>query len=145
MSTKEILEILEFTLPAKRRAKFDLNSYVPTQHDRTRLLNECEALERNEKLEHRVATTKTPQKSGMGHKKNRQVQTNQRSKSPALKAKMCSEHGLNSTHDSAGCWILHPNLKPAKFAKTKPGKSNEVNALLKNTSKLFLKRALISL
>ena len=137
-SAAEILEILEFTLPAKWRAKFDLNSYVPTQHDRTRLLNECEALERNEKLEHRVATTKTPQKSGMGHKKNRQVQTNQRSKSPAVKAKMCSEHGLNSTHDSAGCWILHPNLKPAKFAKTKPGKSKEVNALLKNTSKAEL-------
>ena len=136
-SAAEILEILEFTLPAKWRAKFDLNSYVPTQHDRTRLLNECEALERNEKLEHR-ANQKTPHRSGLSNKKERRVPANQRSKSPAVKAKMCSEHGLNSTHDSAGCWILHPNLKPAKFAKAKTGKNKEVNALLKNTSKAEL-------
>ena len=46
-SSKEILEILEFTLPQKWRSKFDLDNYVPTNHDRKRLLQECEALERN--------------------------------------------------------------------------------------------------
>ena len=61
-SNHELLEILEFALPASWRAKFDLDSYIPTKHDRNKLLAECEAIERNEKVEHSVVKPKTGKK-----------------------------------------------------------------------------------
>ena len=44
----ELISILEFALPNHWRQKFDLDGYVPTEHNRARLLCECKALERNE-------------------------------------------------------------------------------------------------
>ena len=125
----EILEILEFSLPASWRAKFDLDSYVPTKHDRKKLMLECEAIERSEKLD--VVVTKNNGKAKEKKKENK----GQKDKQKGSKSlKFCSEHGLNSSHDSAKCWSLNPKLKPAKFAK-KDEKGKEVNAMLENTSK----------
>jgi hypothetical protein len=47
-SNAEIVELLEWSIPQKWRTKFDLEGYVPTLFDKTRLLTACEALERNE-------------------------------------------------------------------------------------------------
>jgi hypothetical protein len=40
-STNDLLEILEWSLPAKWRAKFDLDRYVPSLHDKARLIAEA--------------------------------------------------------------------------------------------------------
>ena len=103
-SEKEILGMLEYALPQKWRKKFDLDGYVPTDHPRSRLLRECEALERNEPVE----VARVPRK-----KKAKKAKT---SEGPDKKSdsKYCSEHGWGN-HDSASCWTLHPKLKPAKF------------------------------
>jgi hypothetical protein len=45
-SNNDLLEILEWSLPAKWRAKFDLNRYVPSLHDKARLIAEAEAIKR---------------------------------------------------------------------------------------------------
>ena len=128
-----MLEILEFALPASWRAKFDLDGYVPTKHDRARLLNECEAIERNEKIDSSLNNTKGQQKRKEKDKKKGAIRRSP--KNPKLK--FCSEHGPNTTHDSTKCWILHPNLKPAKFEKEEQfaRKGKAMKALLKNTSK----------
>ena len=130
-SNHELLEILEFALPASWRAKFDLDSYIPTKHDRNRLLAECEAIERNEKVEHSVVKPKN------GKRKEKEERATSQRAPRSLKLKFCSEHGPNTTHSSDKCWILHPTLKPSKFdkAETFPRRGKAMKAMLQNTSK----------
>ena len=62
-STGELLEILEWSLPSKWRAKFDLASYIPSMFDRPCLIAECEALERSELLANPASASKNNKKS----------------------------------------------------------------------------------
>ena len=139
---QELLGILEFALPTHWRQKFDLDGYVPTEHDRKRLLRECEALERNEPGE---LGKRVPRKKG---KKDKQ-------KCPpakkAEKGKYCREHGWGS-HGTAECWTLHPDLMPDKFkekqapkAKGKPYKPKETHAMIKEAMKDHLHELLTTL
>ena len=41
----ELIGLLEWSLPATWRAKFDLDSYIPTLHSRAKLIEACEAIE----------------------------------------------------------------------------------------------------
>ena len=116
----ELLELLEFALPATWRAKFDLDGYVPTKHDRGRLLRECEAIERNEQQETSVVNKKNKATTRDKDKDRTKKMTPTRTIGRNAKLKFCSEHGPNTTHDSNKCWVLHPNLKPSKFEKTSP-------------------------
>ena len=132
----ELLELLEFALPANWRAKFDLDGYVPTKHDRARLLRECEAIERSEQQDRKVDNKAS---KGIRDKSKAKTTTTTTTRSIGrnTKLKFCSEHGPNTTHDSSKCWILHPNLKPSKFEKNESfGKTGKaMKALLKNTTK----------
>ena len=47
---KEIVELLEWSLPLTWRAKFDLDGYIPTLDTKSRLIEACEAIERNEAI-----------------------------------------------------------------------------------------------
>lgn len=128
-SPREILEILEFSLPQTWRAKFDLNGYVPTNHDRKRLLQEVEALERNQPEE---PSQKSKRKDKKGKEtKNKSEQTKDSTKEGK---KYCSEHGWGN-HSSKECWKVHPELLPDKFKsanKEKP-KGKESLAMSKAT------------
>ena len=106
---QEILEILEFSLPAQWRTKFDLDGYVPTDHDRRRLLKEAEAIERNQT----EAKTQKVKKTNKGN--NRRDPPNP--PAPKEGQKNCKECGLGN-HSTKECWKLHPHLKPDKFKKT---------------------------
>jgi hypothetical protein len=44
----DLLEIIEWALPVRWRAKFDLDRYVPSLFDKARLIAEAEAIERSE-------------------------------------------------------------------------------------------------
>ena len=44
-SDPEFVSILEWALPDAWCAKFNLDGYIPTKHDKVHLLMECEALE----------------------------------------------------------------------------------------------------
>jgi hypothetical protein len=44
----ELIGLLEWSLPATWRAKFDLDSYNPTLHTRAKLIEACEAIEQSE-------------------------------------------------------------------------------------------------
>ena len=140
-SERELLEILEFALPAHWRTKFDLDGYVPTNHDRARLLRECEAMERNEpgKL-----ADKVPRKPAKKKQKKSKDSSNAKHGT-----KYCSEHGWG-THGSSECWTLHPELKPEKFKtsgeKKAKGKANkETHALVQEMVKEQLKEILATL
>ena len=47
-SAQEIREIVERALPKSWASKFDLQGYIPSLHDKRRLIQECEAMERSE-------------------------------------------------------------------------------------------------
>ena len=47
-SEAEIIELLEWSIPQKWRNKFDLEGYIPSLETRAKLVEKCEALERNE-------------------------------------------------------------------------------------------------
>ena len=138
-SSSEMLEILEFALPKSWRAKFDLKSYVPTQHTKSRLLTECEAIERSEAME----ANKTQKSATKDKDKEKRIVKGNIAK-PNKGLKFCSQHGLNSTHDSASCWVINPKLKPAKF-ETKPHafKGKDMATMLKQTSKKELYHMLL--
>ena len=46
----ELVELLEWSLPRAWRTKFDLDGYIPTHHPKAKLIEACEAIERNETL-----------------------------------------------------------------------------------------------
>jgi hypothetical protein len=48
VSEIELIGLLEWSLPATWRAKFDLDSYIPTLDSRTKLIEACEAIEQSE-------------------------------------------------------------------------------------------------
>jgi hypothetical protein len=47
-SDQELVGLLEWSLPAHWRKKFDLDGYIPTLGTKAKLFSECEAIERNE-------------------------------------------------------------------------------------------------
>ena len=48
-SEKEIIQIMEWAVPAEWRSKFNLENYTPEAHSIARLIEKCEAMERHEK------------------------------------------------------------------------------------------------
>jgi hypothetical protein len=47
-SDQELVGLLEWSLPAHWRKKFDLDGYIPTLGTKAKLISECKAIERNE-------------------------------------------------------------------------------------------------
>ena len=109
-----LVGMLEWSLPALWREQFDLKGYIPTQHDRKRLIAECEAIERH------VQDEKPDKETGAKKKKKRS--SNERSTEKTDKNKFyCSEHGHNPTHSTSDCYTLKNREKHAK----KVGKPTE--------------------
>jgi hypothetical protein len=141
----EIVGLLEWSLKPAWRTKFDLAGYVPADHDKARLIFECEAIERNEVVptEERKETPsrdKKPknEKSGAGQKKYERGDNRK-------KSFMCSQCGRNATHATGDCFIIknrekrdsrshgEPETGKRKFSNNKFRK--EINVLSKTSSK----------
>jgi hypothetical protein len=144
-SEKELVELLEYSLPRAWRTKFDLDGYVPTDHSKTRLIEACEAIERNELL-----LDKTKSKEDTSHSNKKAKNYARSSSKPGEKQKQssvakhfCTEHGHNPTHSTADCWTLkNRSSKSSGFVPTKNKHSfsnknlrKEINLLAKQSSK----------
>ena len=110
-----LLELLEFTLPDAWRAKFDLAGYIPTNHDKTRLVLEGEQIERaaelskanaNKPKQHSNAAGKT------GSSKNRAHRGNKSNNGPVSASSPAVKHKPPTKVDSAG-----KNFSGNKFRK----------------------------
>ena len=112
-SNKDLLEMLEFSLPEEWRKAWDAKGFIATQHTFERLTQEAEAMERKEASEAKAARKPEKKRKFEGNRTSSSV-VNKKSKKSS---KFCSEHGWNDNHSSSGCWTLHPELKPAKFQK----------------------------
>jgi hypothetical protein len=142
-SAAEIVELLEFSLPESWRSKFDLDGYIPTLEDKSKLIEACEALERNEaKHDKKPAVKTTVKKAAKSFNKKTMFSRNDK------KTKFqfyCTEHGSNATHNTEKCFTLsnkankaakngnssksaRPSFTSSKFRK-------EIHLLSKKTSK----------
>lgn len=136
-SDAEIVGLLEWSLPQSWRAKFDLDGYVPTQESKAKLIEACEAIERNESIEKQNASSqKKKDKEKTPHKKNTSGSINK-------KKFYCSLHGKNSTHNTSDCFTMKKQKTTDSSdsnGKTEKKFSNrafrkELNLLSKKSSK----------
>ena len=140
----ELIGILEWSLPQAWRMKFDLDGYVPTEHSKARLIEACEAIERNqddpeEAKKKKKSSSSSEKKKGKGKDKG----TNNDKKF------YCTLHGWNKTHATDDCFSLNKKKsssggssggnssstksEPKKFSNTKFRK--ELNVLSKSTNR----------
>ena len=113
-NSSELLEILEWSLPIKWRAKFDLDRYSPSLHSKARLIAEAEAMERSEEVYISITTK--------GDKKNTKTLVQKKSAKPKYTKGTgtefyCTQHGKNSTHGTVNCYTL----------KNREGANNKTN------------------
>jgi hypothetical protein len=101
----DLLEIIEWALPVRWRAKFDLDRYIPSLYDKARSIAEAEAIERSEAV--LVKPTKvqgTKEKKTSKSRAQKKVQP-KHDKSASTEY-YCNEHGRNKTHATAGCYTI---------------------------------------
>ena len=105
-SEQELVGLMEWSLPARWRAKFDLDSYIPTLDTKAKLISECEAIERNEQLSKERKDNNNNNKKV--HKKTKFTKFESRAKFRGNKRSgyFCRKCGQNNTHSTPDCWIL---------------------------------------
>ena len=138
----ELIDILEWSLPQAWRMKFDLDGYIPTEHSKAKLIEACEAIERNQE---EPVDDKAKKKSSSGGDKKRKGKDKG---SGSEKKFFCTHHKWNNTHATADCYTLNKkkkssssssstttlsNLETKKFLNTKFCK--ELNVLAKSTDR----------
>ena len=141
----QVVELLEWSLPPTWRAKFDLDGYIPTLGSKSRLIEACEAIERNETIAENDGNKKG--KKGKGEKaKIENSGPSQRKDEGKKKKFFCTEHGYNPTHSTSDCWTIKnrafkndgsggsKTTQPAR-SFTNKGFRKEVNLLARASSK----------
>jgi hypothetical protein len=144
-SPTEIVGLLEWSLPPAWRAKFDLDGYIPTLDSKARLIEACEAIERNE------TTTKESNKSSDDHNKKSKSGKSKGSNNKSGKKRpagdddkyFCTEHRHNPSHNTPDCWTLKKRAKNSSVGRNGDKKTHfsnkafrkEINLLAKQSSK----------
>ena len=141
----ELIGLLEWSLPPTWRAKFDLDGYVPTLGTKAKLIEACEAIERNEETtkESKPAHENNNKKHKSGKSRRSTKYSDNVGSASAEQKYYCSEHGHNRTHATDKCWTLLNRAKKANGetrAVTNHSFSNkvfrkEINFLAKKSSK----------
>ena len=144
-SPTEVIGLLEWSLPPAWRAKFDLDGYVPTLGTKAKLIEACEAIERNKdtKAESNKTFEPNSKKSKIGKNKTSARHSGKKSSAGDEPKHYCTEHGHNPSHDTSDCWTLqnrakkstagHEGVKKRSFSNKAFCK--EINFLAKKLSK----------
>jgi Tfp pilus assembly protein PilE len=140
-SNAEVIGLLEWSLPPSWRSKFDLDGYIPTLGTKAKLIENCEAIERNQTDAQQAKTThketKTQSEKSQNSTGKRESGTNN---------KYCSEHGKNSTHNTSDCFTIKNRKDNRQNGNEKNGKTvcrsfsnrnfrKELNAMAKKSSR----------
>jgi hypothetical protein len=105
---QEVVGLLEWSLPAAWRKKFDLDGYVPTLGTKAKLILECEAIERNESVKEKER--KDDDKNNNKFKKNKFGNSAARGPKHERGGNgqfYCKNCGLNRTHVTSKCYFLN--------------------------------------
>ena len=137
----ELVELLELSLPTTWRQAFDLKGFIPTDHTKAELIQECKAIEHSEaettENKENNKRTRKEENEKLGSSGQKGNQKRGEKKNSSNKNYFCSIHGKNLSHDSAGCWDLHPELKP-KWAKPSRDDTKEKKKFSKKAFKTDL-------
>ena len=123
-------------MPFAWRQKFDYDGYIPTDHNKAKLIASCEAIERNQE------NLKEDKKQKMGKNPDKLV----KKKTQFVKDKSpkgtfyCTHHGQKHTHDTANCFTLknkakNGSKKPVGKTFSNKGLHKEIHMLAKSSSK----------
>jgi hypothetical protein len=137
----DLIGLLEWSLPATWRAKFDLDSYIPF-YSRAKLIEACEAIEQSEIAVERLSREESSQ-SNRNIKRSAAKNSNEPLKKQKNDGKhYCSELGYNPTHSTADCYTIKNRAKAMnhtpKADKRRFSNQNlrkEINLLAKSSSK----------
>jgi hypothetical protein len=106
-SDQELVGLLEWSLPAHWRKKFDQDGYIPTLGTKAKLISECEAIERNEIAKDKEGKDKNDNNNN--NKKNKFGKFVARAKKDDHSRNVyffCERCGRNRTHDTTKCFFL---------------------------------------
>jgi len=133
-SDEEIVELLEWSIPQSWHTKFNLDGYIPTEHNKACIVTECEVMERNDPqkpstgltTKMSVAKQKVHKKTHISKHQNRNTNTTNK-----MVKFFCKEHGANPTHNTDSCYILKSRAAKAndKATMTKKSFRREINLL----------------
>jgi hypothetical protein len=117
-SDQELVGLMEWSLPSSWRAKFDLDSYIPTLGTKAKLISECEAIERNEFL--------NKERKNNNNNNNKKIHKKTKFSKFVSRAKLrgnfrrpyfCRKCGPNNTHATPECRILKRTTEAAEVEK----------------------------
>jgi hypothetical protein len=122
-------------------AKFDLDGYIPTLDTKAKLIESCEAIERNQKDTPQAKPTHKDKKA-----KSEKSLNGTKNCESGKNNKYCSEDGKNSTHNTSDCFTLKNHKYNEQNGNEKNGKTvgrsfsnsnfqKELNAMAKKSSK----------
>ena len=104
---KEVVQLLEWCLPASWRAKFDLDGYIPSLESKKKLIESCEAIERNQKEETKSNKGNNSNSKKGGNRNNRSAaNSSERQNTNSNGEFYCKIHGKNNTHGTKDCRTL---------------------------------------
>jgi hypothetical protein len=137
---KELLEIVEWSLPDEWRAQFDLKGYGPSKYDKKRLMAEAEAIKRAETLD--KGKPKTQENKGKKSFKSKEKKGNPKNDKSSKTEYFCTEHGVHKTHGTADCFTIKNRNGRQQSDKPKNNRSfsteksqKEINLFSKGKSK----------
>jgi hypothetical protein len=131
-SDKEIVELLEWSIPQTWRTKFDLDGYVPTGFTKAPLITECKILEGKEPQKPTKVLPKQkekPYKKGTAKYKDKCADKKD--------TFYCTEHSKNLTHNTESCYTIKSRARKATDSTplTKKSFRREINLLSKRKPK----------
>jgi hypothetical protein len=117
-----------------------LDGYIPTLHNRAKLIENCEAIERN--AAHKERTPSASEKSGKKKRRNAETKTAQANTQKVIvliTQVFTIEHGGNPTHATTDCFTINNRDKSGSEGVNRSFSNKsfrkEVNFLAKKSSK----------
>ena len=137
---KEVVQLLEWCLPAAWRAKFDLDGYIPSLDTKKKLIEACEAIERNQKEETKANKgNNNNSKKSSNRNKRAAANSSERQNADASGDFYCKIHGKNPTHTTKECRTLKWKERNGKNSdaagNSKKGSNNKTTFQLSKEQK----------
>jgi hypothetical protein len=118
-----------------------MNRYVPSLHDKARLIAEAEAIERAKDA--LPSSDKSKSEAKNSHKKAKVFKEAQKTKTDKPGNEyFCSDHGKNGIHATADCFTIKNRANKANFSPSSSNKTfgkkfrKEINLLSKGKNKV---------
>lgn len=108
-NNEELLDILLFATPKSWQREMERQGFDPISHELAPVVDFMERIELTEDFDANKTTVKKESKKDSKKKSKKDDKSGNKKQQYH-----CSHHGPNNTHNSDGCFVLHPELKEKK-------------------------------